>query len=392
MLQRLTFFLLVAMNMAVLRLCAQQACPSFADTPDPNEAQLMLTVNSTDDPQEQIAALDKFAKEHPDSKFMGCVNEYYASANLKLKDYDKSIEFGEKDLALNYQDLNLLFTLMRAYASSNKVSDTIFEVINKVPDQARVETSSPAHPLKATDDQWAKIQADARELAKASHDYAVWAFFQVIPRVTDPAKQIQALNSFVKTYPETEKDNATQINTLYFDAYRMQGNYDKTIEFGDKVIATDPSNVRVLNTLGLIYSFALPHPSPEKGAAYAQKALAATQGLKKPEGADDAAFKKDQTNQLGMAHLMLGYAALIRAEKTGKLVPAIDELKLASTLLEGNPPLQGQALYYLGFAYERGTPANHRGAIESLNRSSSLPGPMQGQARALLAKVKAAIK
>ena len=57
---------------------------------------------------------------------MPCVNEYYATVNLKLKDYDKSIEYAEKDLAPNYQDLNLLLTLMRAYASSTKVSDTIF--------------------------------------------------------------------------------------------------------------------------------------------------------------------------------------------------------------------------------------------------------------------------
>ena len=87
----------------------------------------MLAINGADNPQEQLAALDKFAKEHADSKFMPCANEYYASVNLKLKDYDKSIEYAEKDLAANYQDLNLLLTLMRAYASSTKVSDTIFD-------------------------------------------------------------------------------------------------------------------------------------------------------------------------------------------------------------------------------------------------------------------------
>jgi hypothetical protein len=64
-------------------------------------------LNGADSPQEQLAALDKFAQEHADSKFMPCVNEYYASVNLKLKDYDKSIEYAEKDLAANYQDLNL---------------------------------------------------------------------------------------------------------------------------------------------------------------------------------------------------------------------------------------------------------------------------------------------
>ncbi len=71
------------------------------------------------------------------------MNEYYSTVNLKLKDYDKSIEYGEKDLAANYQDLNLLLTLMRAYAASTKVSDTAFDAINKVPDQAKAEIGTP---------------------------------------------------------------------------------------------------------------------------------------------------------------------------------------------------------------------------------------------------------
>ena len=116
------------------------------------------------------------------------------------------------------------------------------------------------------------------------------------------------------------------------------------------------------------------------------------QGLKKPEGVDDAVFKKQQDNQLGIAHLTLGYAALVRAEKNGKLVPAIDELKVAGNLLDGSPALQGQALYYLAFAYERGYPANHRGAMDALMRAVTMPGPFQGQSQALLAKVKAAVK
>jgi tetratricopeptide (TPR) repeat protein len=392
MYQRFCAFILVAMGMAALPLWAQQPCPTFTVAVNTDEDHLMLAINGADSPKEQLAALDSFAKDHADSKFMPCVNEYYATVNLKLNNFDKSIEYAEKDLAANYQDLNLYLTLMRAYASSTKVSDTIFTVINKVPDQAKAETGAPVRPPKATDAEWDKIQKDSQELAKDCHDYAVWAFFQVLPRVTDAAKRTQVLDSFLKTYPEVEKDNATQVNTAYFQAYQMQGNLDKTVEYGDKVIATDPNNVVALNTMGLVYAFYLPHPSIEKAAGYAQKALTAAQGLKKPEGVDDAAFKQQQDTQLGMAHLTLGYAALNRAEKTGKLAPAIDELKLAGNLLDGNPALQGQALYYLAFAYERGYPANHRGAMEALIKAVALPGPFQGQSQALLAKVRAAAK
>jgi len=270
------------------------------------------------------------------------------------------------------------------------VSDTIFTVINKVPDQVKTEVSAPVRPAKATDEEWAKIQKDSAELGKDSHDYAVWAFFQVLPRVTDPAKQITYLEPFLKVYPEVEKDQAAQVNLIYFQAYQTQGNYPKTVEYGDKVLATEPNNVKVLNTLGLIYAWALSPPSVEKAAGYAQKAQAAIADLKKPDGVDEAAFKTEKDTQLGIAHLILGYAALLRAEKTGRLAPAIDELKTASGLLDANPALEGQALYYLAFSYERGYPANHPAAAAALNKAVTLPGPFQDPARALLAKVRVA--
>ncbi len=393
MIQRLSILLLAAMCMATLPLWAQQPCPTFEVTVNSAEDQLVLAINGADKPEDQLAALNAFVKDHPDYKFMPCVNEYYASVNVKLKDYDKAIEFGEQDLAANYQDLNLLFSLMRAYASGAKVSDTFFDVIdNRVPAQAKVETGSPQRPTKATDEEWAKIQKESQDLAKDSHDYAVWAFFQVVPRVTDPAKQIPVLDAFLKAYPDEEQKDAAQLNAMYFQDYQRMGNLEKTVEYGNKVIAGDPNNVAALNTLGLIYAFYMHPTSLDKGATYAQKALTAAQALKKPDGMDDAAFKKEQSTQLGMANMTLGYAALIRAERSGKLMPAINELKLASTQLEGNPALQGQALYFLAYAYERGYPANHRGAMEALEKAVTLPGPMQGQARDLLAKVRAAVK
>jgi hypothetical protein len=74
------------------------------------------------------------------------------------------------------------------------------------------------------------------------------------------------------------------------------------------------------------------------------------------------------------------------------LSPAIEELKAAGNLLEGSPALQGQAFFYLANAYEMGAPANHRGAMEALIKAMNLPGPMQGPARDLFAKVRAAVK
>jgi tetratricopeptide (TPR) repeat protein len=390
MYQRFCVVVLVALGTATSTLWAQQPCPSYSVAVGTDEDRLVMAINGADNPQQQLAALDQFAKDHSDSKFMPCANEYYATVNLKLKDYDKSIEYAEKDLAANYQDLNLLLTLLRAYAASTKVSDTAFVAIDKVPDQAKTEVGSPSRPAKATDEEWDKIQKESQELAKDSHDYAVWAFFQLLPRVTDPAKRVEALDNFVKAFPDAEKDDAAQLNTAYFQSYQMLGKTDKTLEYGAKTLEADPNNVVVSNTMGLIYAFYSSSPSIDKAAECARKALTAAQGLKKPDGVDDAAFKKEQDNQLGIAHLTLGYAALMKAGRATRFGTITDELKTSSNLLEGNAPLQGQALYYLAFAYEKQYPANHQAALGALNKAVTLQGPFQGQSQALLAKVKAA--
>ncbi len=391
MYHRLIACLLFAIWMVAAPLFAQQPCPSFSIPVGSDEDHLMLGINGADNPQEQIAALDKYAEANANAKFMTCANEYYASIYLKQNNFDKSIEYAEKDLAANYQDLNLLLIVMRAYVGSTKVSDTIFNVINKVPDQVQTEVK-PSRPDKATDAEWDKIQKDAAELAKDSRAYAVYAFFQLEPRLTEPAKRVQVLDGFIKTYPEAEKDYAGQLNNAYFDAYRMQGQLDKAMEYGEKTVAADPNNLVVFNTLGFIYAFGSAQPNLDKAADDAQKALTVAQGMKKPEGVDDTTFKQQQTNQLGMAHLTLGYVAYVRAQKTKKLTPAIDELKNAVSLLDANPALQGQALYYLAYAYEAGYPANHRGAIDALTKAQGLPGPFQNQAHDLLVKVRAAAK
>jgi hypothetical protein len=371
-------------------LQAQQVCPGLPYIANTPEDELMQAVNGADKPEEQVAALDKYAKEHADSKFMPCVDEYYTMTYLKLNNYDKVIEYGEKGLASNYKDVMLMLNVLKGYVSSGKVADSAFDVINQAPDVIKAE-SKPAKPGNVSDAEWQKALEDNAAQAKDELAYVVYAFFQLIPRVSDPNKRIERLDGFAKTFPEDVEKNAAQINFAYFLAYyNMANKPDKVMEFGEKTLAADPNNLLVRNVLA--YDYAVGRTDPDKAADYAKKAIDLAQQMKKPEGLSDAQFKQEQDNQLGMAHLSLGYATFTRlvAAKSKKLGPAIDELKTAADLLGANPELQGQALYYLAYAYESGAPVNHRGAIEALNKAASLQSSWKAPADELLAKVKKA--
>ena len=366
-----------------LPLAAQLQCSVVVNTA---EDELMLAVNgATENPQNQVAALDKYAQAHADSKFMPCVNNSYTSAYLKLNNFDKAIEYGEKNIAANQLDINQMLNLMKAYVASGKVTDLTFDAIGKAAGQIKVE-SKPDRPSTMNDADFAKLQEESAATAKDQRAYAEYAFFQLLPRVTDPTKRVQYLDAFVQAYPDTP--NGAQVNFQYFVAYSYANNPAKAEEYGEKAIAGDPNNVEYLDTLASDYSTR--RVNLDKATEYAKKVLQLAPAVKKPEGTTDEQFKATQNSQLGIAHLTLGYVGFLKAEKTHKVADVISEFKSAIDLLEGNPELQGKALFFLGNAYEFETPANHKAAVDALTRASNLQTSFQAPSKDLLAKVKKA--
>lgn len=365
-----------------LPLAAQLDCTVVVNTP---EDQLMLAVNGADSPQDQVTALDKYAAAHADSKFMPCVNNSYTSAYLKLNNFDKAIEYGEKDIAANVQDSNLMLNLLKSYVGGGKAGDTAFDVINKFPNQLKVE-SSASRPAKMSDEEWAKAQQDLAAQLKDERAYAEYAFFQLLPRVTEPTKRVQYLDSFMQAYPDTP--NVGQVNYQYFVAYEYAGNPAKADEYGEKAIAADPNNVEYLDAVANDY--ASRQTNLDKASEYAKKVLQLAPSAKKPDGTTDEQFKTTQNNLLGLAHVTLGYVEYQQASKTRKVASSIQEFRAAVDLLNGNPEVQAKALYLLGNAYEFEIPANHKAAVEALTRAAGLQSSFKGPAGDLLAKVKKA--
>lgn len=366
-------------------LGAQQVCPGLPYVANTPEDELMQAVNGAENPQEQIAALDKFAQAHPDSRFIPCVEEYYTIAYLKLGDYAKLIEHAEKGLSGNYRDLMLIMNTARGYLASGTVSDKVFDIVLEAPDQIKAETNPP-RPPKVSDAEWQKNLQDLAEQANEWRAYMASSFFQLLQRVPDGNKRLELIGRFEKAFPDAETKEAGPVNFNYYLAYKLANQPAKAVEYGEKAIASDPNNVAAYNLVA--YDYGIGRTDPDKAADYAKKVMALAQAMKKPEGVPDDQFKKDQNNQLGMAHLTLGYVAFLKGAKTHKVAPAIEEFQTAADLLKENPELEGQTLYYLAYAYEQTYPANHRAAMEALERASSLQSSWQGQARDLLAKIK----
>ncbi len=383
--RRLLLIVLTLGFLAAGPLMAQQVCPGYSIVVNTPEDELTLAYNGAENPQEQVAALDKFVQEYPDSKFMPCAREYYTMAYLKLNDFDKVIENGEKGLA-EHADLMLIMNITKAYVASGKISDTAFETALKAPEQIKAE-SSPSRPTGMSEEEWKKILEEATSQAREWDAYMEYAFFQLLQREPDAKKRVEWLDRFVPAYPESP--NAGKINLQYFLAYQMVNDAAKATEYGEKAVGADPANLEILNAVADYYATTL-QTNLEKAEQYARKVIGLAPAVK-PEGMSEDQLKAYRDNHLGLAHATLGYVAFLAGSKTHKVAPAIQEFKTAVDLLGGNPMYQGRTLFYLGYAYEVLAPANHKLAAEALTRAASIASPWQGQAQELLGKVKKAM-
>jgi len=381
------FVILAAFVLTAAPLWAQSVCPGYSIIINTPEDGLTLAYNGAENPQEQVAALDKFVAEYPDSKFLPCAQEYYTMVYLKLNDYDKVIEHGEKAIELGLRDVMTSLNLAKAYVTSGKVSDAAFDAVVGAAEPIRAE-STPSRPSTISDEDWKKEVEASEVQGKDWRAYMEYAFYQLIPRETDGSKRLQWLDKFAQAYPDSA--NSSQLQFQYFLAYKMSNQPEKAIEAGDKAVASDPSNLLATNLLA--YDYAFIKRDADRASELAGKALELADAMKKPEGMTDEQFAVDQKNQQGMAHLTMGYAAYEKAvaAKSRKVGSAIDDLKAASDLLPGNPVLQAQALYLLGNAYEYTYPPNHRLAIDALTQAAGIEGPFQGPSQKLLADVKKA--
>jgi hypothetical protein len=377
--------LMMAIGLGALPLRAQQPCPRLSVVINTPEDKLMLAVNGAENPQEQIAALTKFQTEHADSTFIPCVNEYLTKTYVKTQQYDQAIEAGEKDLAANYLDLNLMLNLVKAYVGSGKASDNAFTLIAKTPQQIKEELA-PVSSATATAAENEKARQQTEELGKEISEYMEYAFFQLLPHVTDMNKRIQDLDEFVKFYPNSP--NMGQVNVQYFVAYQALNKPDKMFEYGEKAAASDATNASTLNLVADGYSTAQIHL--DEAEQHATKALDLLTNMQKPANMTDDQFKSFHDIQTGLAHSTLGYVDLQKGGAKHRVATAIKELKQAADLLEGNPALEGRTLFYLGYAYELSYPANHHLAYQALSKAAGLQSPWQAQAQDLLEKVKKA--
>lgn len=373
-------------------LAAQQAntCADYSIVIGSPADKLMQAVNAASGPNAKVTLLEKFAQQNSKSKYLPCVDQLLTRNYTDLKQYGKAIAAGKKAVAANYLDISFLENLLQAYMGSGKGATEALGIVFKAASQIKAETNVPRN-LQESDTQYAAAKKSALQRAKSDTAYMVYAFFHFLPQVTNTSQKIKLLDQFSQAYPDLSKEQSGRVNYAYAVTYAQSNQAQKADEYAEKAIAANPNNIDALNLVS--YSYAVQrHTNQVKAEEYAKKVLTLVPTMKKPEGVSEESFKTQQNTQEGMAHLTLGYLEMEKTSRSHHTGPAIKEFQQAAALLKASPELQGQAYYFLGYAYENLYPADHHHAMIALEHAASIHCSVQARARQLLEKVKRAAR
>jgi tetratricopeptide (TPR) repeat protein len=151
----------------------------------------------------------------------------------------------------------------------------------------------------------APAQSTAPQQKKEIKDPAEYNAYVGAVQQADAAAKISGIEAFLVQYPNSVmKEDALE---LLMGAYSQSGNQAKVIETANRLLASNPNNVRALVLLAF----------NERGAqkwsdakAHAEKGLQALPSMIKPDGTADADFEKQKTQMSGLLNSVAGFSAL----------------------------------------------------------------------------------
>ena len=379
------FLLLVIIGLVtvcVRPLAAQQPCPGFPGVPIGSaEDYLIQYIFEAEDLEERIEILDEYVEDNPESKFLPCVEEYYALYYLQLQNNDKVIEHGEKAAESGKAGFLLYLNLTKAYVGKGGPAERATEVALICAEQLNQLWNEPPESEEE--------QAALREHLTNSRSYLEYAFFQMVPRIQDANQRIQYLDQFPERFPESKLQG--QLNLQYFAAYKMANDEPKVIEHGEKAVAASPDDVETLNLVAEDYADR--GKNLEKATEYAKKVLELAPSMERPAHIPEESWEGVKSAHLGMAHESLGYIQFRQGLPRKRFAPAVAEFKTAIELLAGDPFRQARARFRLGYTYAAMPATSGLKQAESvLQELAATSSPFQAPAQDILSKVKTELK
>lgn len=155
---------IVCLCLAVLQAHAGQVIAGSA------EEKSFQKVSSETNPELKLQLIGDFEKQYPRSRVM--TNVYLMAIDLYREKSDRTriIEYGEKVLALDQNNLTAMMVLARNYAIEGKDKDRAVELAQRAYDRVAAMKSGPM-PAHYTEVQWKSYIDGSEAAARTILDY-----------------------------------------------------------------------------------------------------------------------------------------------------------------------------------------------------------------------------
>jgi hypothetical protein len=213
---------------------------------------------------------------------------------------------------------------------------------------------------------------------KSTQLYVESAFYTVAVQ-SEPAVMVDLIATLEQQNPKSKYLN--QAYGAYLVALDKTGAGAKIPAIAEKGLANFPENEDLLVYLTDTAMTRKP-PQNDRALSLANRLTATLSKRAKPEGMAAADWERKRNAALAHGYYIAG---VLSAEKS-LYVPADKNLRLALPLIQGQPAMQGPALFYLGMAnYQLGKMTNNKAKVlegaKFSEQSMAIPSPYQDQAR-----------
>lgn len=339
-----------------------------AGTPEDKDSQ---AITAETDAAKRLALLQEFVQKYstnPQAVAYG--NWQLATYYQEQGDSAKAIDHGKKALEVQPKNMEILVAVA-GIAQQAKANDVVMDCVIRG-GTAFNSIATQAKPEDVSAEEWATKTRQMQDPFRPSYEFLEATGLNAMVAEQDAKKRIGYVEGYIGAFPGSRfQEQATQLAIYTLGQLHDPARLDS---FTEKALAANPNSVALLVVLADAFAESTDPAGLARATKYAQQTLDLTKG-KTP-----TAENKLQLYS-GMAHSAMGYA-LLKQEKT---VPAIAELKSATTELKGSGDSYSGALYRLSFAYAKtGKLAD---AKVTLTELVAIQGPYQPLAKDLLTKV-----
>jgi hypothetical protein len=168
-------------------------------------------------------------------------------------------------------------------------------------------------------------------------------------RLSQADKVVETGNKFATDFPDADASTKKFVLQRLMSASQQQNNFEKTVEYGEKLLAIDPKDLPSLLTLSSILPERLPQDEAKKegqlnkAMEYAQKCLSEIEALQKPAQITDQQWTEEKNKLLATVNSSIGLVHLNRKDYD----KASKQYEVSTNLTKNNPI----DFYRLGIAY-----------------------------------------